>query len=221
MALLDHPKLDPQNVHYNDVIALPIASGYDFVSPTATHEVRIARINPAHAVNPGHFVMTEGPAGEWTVAVWDLALQIDGNPDLINFDVSNDILYINPTTFPVEDEFYIVGVVELATGRAVDIKFLFLEKQNLDIFDVTVATVDTDTLEVALGLAGDNVKQRKSEYQSGQLSGFEVAIFNSGAVLSLAEADIDSDVGLEKVIEASHIVDNLGDVKTSTTVRTL
>ena len=112
MALLDHPKLDPQNVHYNDVIALPIASGYDFVSPTATHEVRIARINPAHAVNPGHFVMTEGPAGEWTVAVWDLALQIDGNPDLINFDVSNDILYINPTTFPVEDEFYIVGVVE-------------------------------------------------------------------------------------------------------------
>jgi len=221
MALLDHPKLDPQNVHYNDVIALPIASGYDFVSPTATHEVRIARINPAHAVNPGHFVMTEGPAGEWTVAVWDLALQIDGNPDLINFDVSNDILYINPTTFPVEDEFYIVGVVELATGRAVDIKFLFLEKQNLDIFDVTVATVDTDTLEVALGLAGDNVKQRKSEYQSGQLSGFEVAIFNSGAVLSLDEADIDSDVGLEKVIEASHIVDNLGDVKTSTTVRTL
>jgi hypothetical protein len=221
MTLLAHPKLDPQNVHYNDVIALPIASGYNFVNPGALHEVRIKRVNPAHAINPGHLVMTEGPAGEWTVPAWDLALQIDGNPDLINFDVGNDLLYINPTTLPVEDEFYLIGVVELATGRAVDIKFLFLEKQNLDIFDVTVATVDTDTLEVALGLAGDNVKQRKSEYQSGQLSGFEVAIFNSGAVLSLAEADIDSDVGLEKVIEASHIVDNLGDVKTSTTVRTL
>jgi hypothetical protein len=221
MALLDSPKLDPQNVHYNDVIALPIASGYDFVNPTATHEVRIKRVNPAHAVNPGYLVMTEGPAGEWTVPAWDLALQIDGNPDLINFDVNNDLLYINPVTLPVEDEFYVIGVVEIATGRAVDIKFLFLEKQNLDIFDATTATVDTDTLEVALGLAGDNVKQRKSEYLAGQLSSFEVAIFNSGVNLSLDEADIDSDVGLEKVIEATHIVDNMGDVKTSTTVRTL
>lgn len=221
MALLDHPKLDPQNVHYNDVIALPLASGYNFVNPGATHEVRIKRVNPAHAVNPGHLVMTEGPAGEWTVPAWDLALQIDGNPNLINFDVNNDLLYINPVTFPVEDEFYLVGVVEIATGRAVDIKFLFLEKQNLDIFDSTTATVDTDTLEVALGLAGDNVKQRKTEYLAGQISAFEVAIFNSGVNLSLAEADLDSDVGLEKVIEATHIVDNLGDVKTSKTVRTL
>lgn len=221
MALLDHPKLDPQNVHYNDVIALPIASGYNFVNPGATHEVRIKRVNPAHAINPGHLVMTEGPAGEWTVPAWDLALQIDGNPNLINFDVNNDLLYLNPVTLPVEDEFYLIGVVEIATGRAVDIKFLFLEKQNLDIFDVTVATVDTDTLEVALGLAGDNVKQRKAEYLSGQLSAFEVAIFNSGLSLSLDEADIDDDTGLEKVIEATHIVDNLGDVKTATTTRTL
>ena len=221
MTLLASPKLDPQTVHYNDVVALPLASGYDFVNPTATHEVRIARINPAHAVNPGHFVMTEGPAGEWAVAVWDLALQIDGNPNLINFDAGNDLLFINAVTFPVEDEFYIMGVVEIATGRAVDIKFLFLEKQNLDIFDATAATVDTVTLEVALGLAGDNVKQRKSEYLSGQLSAFEVAIFNSGVVLSLDEADIDDDTGLEKVIGATHIVDNLGDVKTSKTVRTL
>ena len=221
MALLDHPKLDPQNVHYNDVIALPLASGYNFVNPGATHEVRIKRVNPAHAVNPGHLVMTEGPAGEWTVPAWDLALQIDGNPNLINFDINNDLLYINSTTFPVEDEFYLVGVVEIATGRAVDIKFLFVEKRNLDIFDTTTATVDTDTLEVALGLAGDNVKQRKSEYLAGQLAAFEVALFNTGVNLSLDEADIDSDTGLEKVIAATHIVDNMGDVKTSKTVRTL
>lgn len=221
MTLLTPPKLDPQTVHHHDVLVFPIASGYNFVAPGATHELRIVRINPAHAVNPGHFVMTEGPAGEWAVPVWDAAFQIDGNPDFINFDVNNDLLYINATTFPVQDEFYLVGVVEIATGRAVDIKLIFLEKENLDIFDSTTATVDTATLEVALGLAGDNVKQRKAAYQSGQLSTFEVAIFNSGVNLSLDEADIDSDVGLEKLIEATHIVDNLGDVKTSTTVRTL
>lgn len=222
MALLDHPKLDPQVVHYNDVIALPIASGYNFVDPGATHEIGIVRVNPAHAVNPGHLVMTEGPAGEWDVTGgYDSTWQIDGNPNLVNFDVNNDILYINPTTFPVDDEFYLVAVVEIATGRAVDIKFVFLEKDALDIFDATVATVDTDTLEVALGLAGDNVKQRKTEYLAGQVASFEVAIFNSGVNLSLDEVDIDDDTGLEKVIEATHIVDNTGDVKTSQTVRTL
>lgn len=227
MSLIDVPKLSVQNVRYGDVIKIPAASGYNFVTPFASGQgLGIDRINPFHATNPGLFEMIEGPATEWNHNPdYGTLLFVDGNPDFVNIG-GDDVLHINSTNFPVEDEFYIIAVVNVdfpgaVQNNTVDFILVFVEKASLDIFDSTTATIDMAKLEIALGLAGHNVKQRDAAYLSGQLSSFQVALFNQALTLPLLEADLDSDYGLQRVIEATHIADNLGDVKTSVTKQTL
>lgn len=227
MSLITVPKLSVQNVRYGDILKIPAAAGYNFVTPFGAGQgLGIERINPFHATNPGNYAMTEGPANQWTLGVpFSTLLFVDGNPDFVNIG-GDDVLHINPTNFPVEDEFYIMGVIDVTFPGAIqglvqDFILVFVEKMQLDIFDGTVATVDTNKLEIALGLAGHNVKQRDSAYLSGQLSSFQIALFNQALTLSLLEASLDDDFGLQKAIEATHIVDNLGDVKTSLTKQSL
>lgn len=227
MSLISVPKLSVQNVRYGDVVKIPAASGYNFVTPFVSgNGLGIDRINPFHATNPGLFEMIEGPVNEWNHNPnFGTLLFVDGNPDFVNI-AGDDVLHINPTNFPVEDEFYMVAVLDVTfpgpvQGNVVDFICLFVEKANLDIFDSTTATINMAKLEIALGLAGHNVKQRDAAYLSGQLSSFQVALFNQAMTLSLLEEDLDDDFGLQRVIEATHIVDNLGDVKTSITKQTL
>lgn len=227
MTLISVPRLSVQNVRYGDVIKIPAAAGYNFVTPFASGQgLGIERINPLHVTNPGNYDMTEGPANQWTLGVpFSTLLFVDGNPDFYQIGADN-VLAINATNFPVEDEFYIIGVSDVTfpgpiQGLVQDFILVFVEKMQLDIFDGTVATVDMNKLEIALGLAGHNVKQRDASYLSGQLSSFEIALFNQALTLSLLEASLDDDFGLQKAISALHIVDNLGDVKTSTTEQTL
>lgn len=226
MPVLDQPNLDVVYVRYGDEIRFPAASGYNFVTPGHTHGVGVLRMNPGHAANPHFIGLTATSPTEYDtdLAGFTAEYLIDGNPNLeaVGPDAA---LHVNSTVFPVVDEFYLVAVFDTSLGgpqrHIVDLKVVYVEKASLDIFDSTSAAIDTTTLEIALGLAGDNSKMRKSTFRQGQISEFEIALFNTAVPLSLDEADIDSDVGLQKIVEATHIVDNLGDVNVSTTVRTL
>lgn len=226
MPVLDQPNLDVVYVRYGDVIRFPAASGYDFVDPTNTHLVGVLRMNPGHAANPHFIGLVATSATEFNTALAGFTAEyvIDGNPNLVTIG-PDAALHVNSTVFPVEDEFYLVAVCDTSLGgpqrHVVDLKVIYVEKAALDIFDSTSAAIDETTLEIALGLAGDSAKMRKATFAQGQIASFEIALFSTAVPLSLDEADLDSDVGLQKVIEATHIVDNLGDVQQSTTVRTL
>ena len=226
MTILAQPQLDVVYVRYGDEIRFPAASGYDFVDPTNTHIVGVLRMNPGHAANPHLIGLIATSATEYNTAIAGFTAEyvIDGNTNLevVGPDVA---LHVNSTVFPVEDEFYLVAVFDTSLGgpqrHVIDLKVVYVEKASLDIFDSTSAAIDETTLAVALGLAGDSVKMRDATFSQGQISNFEIALFSTAVALSLIETDIDSDVGLQKIVEATHIVDNLGDVQQSTTKRTL
>lgn len=219
------PLLDPVIMRYNDRIVIPAASGYNFTTPGNTHGLGILRINPGHAINPGLIDMVEGPLTEYDLtAGFTSEFLIDGNPNFITVG-TDDVLIVNPATFTVEDEFYLLGIFDLSLGpvtrHLLDLKLIFIEKFNLDIFDSTTATVDEATLRIAEGLAGHNAKMRNAEFIAGQLSAMEIALFNDTLVLGLTEADLISDAGLESQIDVLHTTDNLGDVINSQTRQTL
>lgn len=226
MSLIEQPKLDIVQVRYGDVIRFPQASGYDFMDPANTHLVGVLRMNPGHGDNP-HFIGLEGTApDEWDIPSPGFTEEyiVDGNPHLVV--MGTDVgLHVNPTVFPVVDEYYLVAVCDDSLAgperHIVDLKVIYIEKASLDIFDSTSADVDTETLDAALGLAGDNIKMRGAEFSQGQLAEFQLALFSSAVTLPLTKAALESDTGLQKLVEALRIVDNLGDIHESRTKRTL
>jgi hypothetical protein len=226
MSLIAQPKLDPVQVRYGDVIRFPDASGYDFVDPTNTHLVGVLRMNPGHADNPHVIGLVGTAANEWEIPSPGFTDEyvVDGNPNLVAIG-SDIVLHVNPTVFPVVDEYYLVAVCDDSLSgpdrHIVDLKVIYVEKAQLDIFDSTSAALELTTLDVALGLAGDNAKMRKAEFSQGQLAEFQLALYSTAIQISLEEADLDSDTGLQHLIDVTHIMDNLGDVHESTTRKTL
>jgi len=151
---------------------------------------------------------------EWNIT-HDLALTIDGNPNFID---NNNVptLIVNSTTFPNEDEFYILDVhriVGAVPQNSLDFVLVYKAKANIDVFDSTSDQIDLATLEKAMSLAGHNARYRLTAQLTGQPSTHEVSMYNPGITdLSLDLDDLDDETNQFNKLTLQTTIDANGDI---------
>ncbi len=183
-------KLVPVPLRYNEQIVFSNA-GYHFGFGADNRDHCVCVIPITKPTGPDNllssFTITEGPAGQYTLnttvgrffdAVQAKINNVLGSaPATSIFKQSGGVEYlrIESTMFPNEATYYIVGVCAnlnapsgpLSVGKLIDWKLVFVNKLALSIFDAAAGGVDTTTLDIALALAGHNVKLRDAAFIDG------------------------------------------------------
>lgn len=213
-------KLLPRVLSYDDSLVFEASSGYDFGfgGGSRNHYVAIALFDNAVGGQPvgvdplvSNFPITDLGNGQY---------QLNAPSGLVNFDsVTNapattifnrvnslDRLRIEGTLFPLEGRYYFVGVgindnpgAALVPGNIIDFAVVYVERVVLEIYQTSIAGIDTATLDIALALAGHNLKVRNPTFINGQVStrrliGFQRAL-NVGTTPSLEDAADDTGIG--------------------------
>lgn len=183
-------KLVPIPIQYGEQIVFSNASyKFGFGADNRDHCVCIIPIpmptGPDQLVSS--FTMTEGPADQYTldttVGKFFDAVQMKNDnvlgapPAVTIFGQSAGVesVLIDITLFLNDSTYYLVGVCAnlnapagpLSVGKLIDWKFVYLQPLDLSIFDPAVSGVDTTTLDIALALAGHNVKLRDATFIDG------------------------------------------------------
>lgn len=224
-------KLQPTPVNYNDVLTFDAGYLFGFGADNRDHAIWVsAPLAPTTGPDPVNATLelAESSAGVYTLVGTpggrvfdgvDCYDQAAGTPlALVGTDAWDKIgavhrLRIEATNFPTDDCYYVIAVAEntnapggpLDLGDLVDIIVVFVRAQELSIFESISGGIDTATLNIALALAGHNMKMRNAAFIQGlpatkDLVGFERA---RDAVTTPTLEDPDSNEGIDGAIAQS------------------
>lgn len=209
-------KLRPIAAHIGDVVKL--IGAYDFTGSggTGTHHLRIYAIPTIVSADPmtQNVPFTEASAGVYT---FDLGVAVDiqdqpvagimntdssGTPQLHLTDNAineHDYLLVTVCTGTVNS---VGGVVPTGPSTVVDFMIIYIERSEVTVHDVTLTGLDTNTLDVLLGLAGHNVKMRTPTYIAGTISTREIDLFDNSLDSTTQPLLLDPDDNTGQVLTA-------------------
>ncbi len=220
-------KLSPSPVRYGDALFMDIGSySFGFGGGQRNHCIAVVPFTQPTGPDPlrSNYNMVWSAGNQYTIPA-NIGRFFDAVDLIVNGAApvaapgtaifknsgATEILRVESTLFPTEHAYYLIGVCAnlnapagpLSIGKLLDYRIVFLQKRTLSIYDAAAAGIDTATLDIALALAGHNVKMRDAVFIDGVPATRRIVNFGrslyAGTTPSLD--DPDSDEGLAATVD--------------------